>query len=70
MNKPFFFIAAASILLFTYLTINSAANWLESQPRLSNERFEVVDRYEGRCDVIRYTPDNSARYSYFLDCTK
>jgi hypothetical protein len=29
----------------------------------------VVDRYKG-CNVIRYAPDNSARYSYFLDCKK
>ena len=33
-------------------------------------KFEVVDRYQNRCDVIQYTPDNSARYSYFLDCQK
>ena len=31
--------------------------------------FEVVDTYKG-CDVVRYTPDNSARYDYFLDCKK
>ena len=32
--------------------------------------IEVVGTYKGRCDVVRYTPDNSARYSYFLDCKK
>jgi len=31
--------------------------------------FEVVDKYDNRCNVIRYTPDNSARYVYFLDCS-
>ena len=50
--------------------INGAANWLESQPSPPEQKFEVVDTYKGRCDVVRYTPDNSARYSYFLDCKK
>jgi hypothetical protein len=31
--------------------------------------IEVVGTYK-ECDVVRYTPDNSARYSYFLDCGK
>ena len=38
-----------------------------SEPKTN---FEVVDNYKGRCDVVRYTPDNSARYTYFLDCKK
>ena len=54
-------IAALSFL------INGAANWLESQPSPPEQKFEVVDTYK-ECDVVRYTPDNSARYSYFLDC--
>jgi hypothetical protein len=54
-------IAALSFL------INGAANWLESQPSPPDQKFSVVDVYEG-CEVVRYTPDNSARYSYFLDC--
>ena len=56
-------IAALSFL------INGAANWLESQPSPPEQKFEVVDTYK-ECDVVRYTPDNSARYSYFLDCKK
>jgi len=54
-------IAALSFL------INGAANWLESQPSPPDQKFEVVDTYKG-CDVVRYTPDQSARYTYFLDC--
>ena len=54
-------IAALSFLM------NGAANWLESQPTEPDQKFEVVDVYKG-CDVVQYTPDNSARYSYFLDC--
>lgn len=57
-------IAALSFL------INGAANWLESQPSSPDQKFAVVDRYDNRCDVIQYTPDNSAKYSYFLDCKK
>ena len=56
-------IAALSFL------INGAANWLESQPSSPDQKFAVVDRYKG-CDVIQYTPTNSARYTYFLDCKK
>jgi hypothetical protein len=47
--------------------INGAANWLESQPSPPDQKFSVVDAYKG-CDVVRYTPDNSAMYTYFLDC--
>ncbi len=31
--------------------------------------FSTEDEYKG-CDVVRYNPDGSARYSYFLDCRK
>jgi len=33
----------------------------------TEQKFEVVDTYNG-CNVVRYTPDYSARYTYFLDC--
>ena len=33
----------------------------------TEQKFEVVDTYNG-CNVVRYTPDYSARYAYFLDC--
>lgn len=49
--------------------MNTAANWLEMQPTPQDERFKVVDEYRG-CEVVRYAPDNSARYSYFLYCRK
>ena len=49
--------------------INFAANWIGMQPTPENEKFAVVDRYKG-CDVVQYTPDHSARYTYFLDCRK
>ena len=57
-----------ALVFLLYALMNGAANWLDSRPTPSNQRFEVVDRYENRCDVVRYNPDGSARYSYFLDC--
>ena len=64
-----------SIILFLFglvsllILMNGVANWLEAQPSPPDQKFAVVDKYEN-CDVVRYTPDNSARYSYFLDCKK
>jgi len=39
------------------------------KPTEPDQKFFVVDAYKG-CDVVRYTPDDSARYTYFLDCDK
>ena len=51
------------------LAIHGVANWLDMQPSPPDQKFAVVDTYKG-CEVVRYTPDNSARYTYFLDCKK
>ena len=56
------------ISAFAFL-MNGAVNWLTSQPA-PEQKFEVVDRYNNRCDVIRYLPTNAARYYYFMDCKK
>jgi hypothetical protein len=56
----------AGLVMFAFL-INDPANLFESQPSPPDQKFEVVDTYKG-CEVVRYTPDNSARYTYFLDC--
>jgi hypothetical protein len=50
------------------IILNGAANWLESQPSPPDQKFEVVDRYQDRCDVVRYTDSSMATYKYFLDC--
>ena len=52
--------------LSLFMVINPGEDVKE--PVASKSNFEVVDNYKGRCDVVRYTPDNSARYNYFLDC--
>jgi len=54
---------------FLALLMNGAANWIEMQPTPPNKKFEVVDTYKG-CDVVEYSPTNSARYYYFLHCPK
>jgi hypothetical protein len=57
------------VLIFLATIMNAAANWLEVQPSAPDQKFAVVDTYRG-CSVVRYTPTNAARYSYFLDCKK
>lgn len=51
--------------LSLFMVINPGEDVKE--PVSSKSNFEVVDNYKG-CEVVRYTPDNSARYTYFLDC--
>ncbi len=72
MKAPFIFTLVMSIFLLIYLindTGNYGMNVKPAEAASSKSNFEVVDTYNG-CDVVRYTPDNSARYSYFLDCKK
>ena len=38
------------------------------KPSAPQSNFNVESQYKS-CDVVRYTPDNSARYAYFLDCS-
>jgi hypothetical protein len=59
----FFFVGIAALAF----VLNCVANWMEMQPSLPEQKFEVVDTYKN-CSVVRYTPDGSARYAYFLDC--
>jgi hypothetical protein len=66
MNKPFYFVIIVSVFVLAFL-MNTSANWLEMQPTEPDRKFKVVDTYNN-CDVIQYTPTNSARYSYFLHC--
>ena len=60
----FGFVVFVSVLAFI---ANASANWLDAQPTPPERKFEVVDTYRG-CNVVRYTPDYSARYAYFLHC--
>jgi hypothetical protein len=69
IRGPFIFVIVVSVLLYAYIVYNSE-NWQGSQPSSPDQKFEVVDRYDNRCDVVQYTPTNAARYTYFLDCKK
>ena len=43
---------------------------LQSQnPPVETQSTKVVGTYKD-CDILRYTPDHSAKYYYFLDCPK
>jgi hypothetical protein len=68
IRGPFIFVIVVSVLLYAYIVYNSA-NWQEPQLSPPDQKFAVVDRYN-QCDVVQYTPDHSARYTYFLDCKK
>jgi hypothetical protein len=68
MYKPFVFTLVVGIVMLAFI-MNGAANWLESQPSSQDQKFAVVDTYNG-CIVVRYTPTNAAKYHYFLDCRK
>ena len=53
--------------LSLFMVINPGEDVKPTEP--PKPIIEVVGTYK-ECDVVRYTPDNSARYSYFLDCKK
>jgi len=65
MNRSIVIFGGSLIILA--VLINAAANWVESKPSPPERKFDVVDKYDG-CDVVRYTPDHSAKYAYFLNC--
>jgi hypothetical protein len=57
-------IGASTVILAFYMVKPEP-----QQPDAPKSNFEVVDTYKG-CDVVQYTPDYSARYTYFLHCSK
>ena len=36
---------------------------------INESSFEVVDTYKG-CDIVRYAPQQTSTYKYFLYCEK
>ena len=55
--------------LFLFVVLHPGEDVKPVEALDSKSNFEVVDTYKG-CEVVRYTPDQSARYTYFLDCRK
>jgi hypothetical protein len=51
--------------LSLFMVINPGEDVKPAEP---DQKFEVVDTYKGRCDVVRYTDSSMATYKYFLDC--
>ncbi len=60
----FIFVIGISIVMFG---LNVGMSHIESRSTPPETRFEVVDTYN-ECNVVRYTPDYSAKFAYFLDC--
>ena len=62
-----FTISAVGIIIL----IISFIYWGDSVPDAKQDikqDTKVVGTYK-KCDVVRYTPDYSAKYYYFLDCS-
>ena len=60
-------IVGMGFLSLFYVFISPEENVKPVEPK---SNFEVVDRYQDRCDVVRYTVPIEAKYHYFLDCNK
>ena len=51
------------VVVIVMLTVVALSNMTP----IDESPFEVVDRYK-ECDVVRYTPQQTATYKYFLYC--
>ena len=59
------FAFAIAVVGFGVLIIGALLN----NTPINESTFEVVDRYK-ECDVVRYAPQQTATYKYFLYCEK
>ena len=60
-------VVGMGFLSMLYVFMGPVENVKPVEPK---SNFEVVDRYQDRCDVVRYTVPIEAKYHYFLDCNK
>jgi hypothetical protein len=51
--------------LSLFMVINPGEDVKPAEP---DQKFEVVDTYDGRCDIVRWTNNQLAEYEYFFDC--
>ena len=58
-------IVGMGFLSLFYVFLSPGENVKTTEP---DQKFEVVDTYKGRCDVVRWTNNQLAEYKYFLDC--
>lgn len=63
-------IVGMGFLSLFYVFLSPVENVKSVEALDSKSNFEVVDRYQDRCDVVRYTDSSMATYKYFLDCKK
>lgn len=56
-----------SFLTLFYI-VNFSFDMKKPQPEKPKSNFEVVDTYDGRCDVVRWHYNMLADYKYFFDC--
>lgn len=76
MNKPDYYRAVllgvvVGMSFVTLLYLVGGMVGAEKQPTTPKSNFVVLDRYEGRCNVLQWEGNGSfAEYKYFLDCTK
>ena len=52
-------------LLSLFMVINPGEDVKPAEP---DQKFEVVDTYDGRCDIVRWTNNQLAEFKYFFDC--
>jgi len=62
--------AVIGVVFVTGFYIFTTEDEPKTQLITPKSNFEVVDRYDNRCDVVRWTQSNFATYKYFLDCKK
>ena len=61
--------AGGSIVFIVFCLLCALTIWISGSNTETDksQSTKVVGEYKG-CDIVRYTPDYSARYAYFLDC--
>jgi hypothetical protein len=59
-------VVGMGFLSMLYVFMGPVENVKPVEPK---SNFEVVDRYQDRCDVVRYTVPIEAKYHYFLNCS-
>jgi hypothetical protein len=59
-------VVGMGFLSMLYVFMGPVENVKPVEPK---SNFEVVDRYQDRCDVVGYTVPIEAKYHYFLNCS-
>ena len=60
------FVAASAVFIIILMVL---AYFASGDKPINSASFEVVDKYR-ECDIVRYTPHQTAEYKYFMYCEK